>query len=207
MMVLTGMESTYGVVWGHPGRKLSTGRLTIAADGILLEGMQQHTHELARLVLHSRDLTGVRVGRAEEERIGGHPALVLDLVDGGSVSISAPGPGMLSEIADLLSSLEADEIEEDTRVVVVVPLRKGASAKARELIEKGPPFDPVAVGLEHHDVFVTENEVVFLFQGADAQEVPGKLISDPTLWREAVGWRSLISGKPRVADHAYHWTR
>jgi len=92
------------------------------------------------------------------------------------------------------------------RAVVVVPLLEGAREKAAELLRGGPPFDPEEVGLERHQVFVTEDEVVFLFE-ADDLDAAERLIANETFWRAAAAWRSLIAGPPRWAEDAYSWVR
>ena len=51
-----------------------------------------------------------------------------------------------------------------SRLVVVVPLADGAKDRARELLDKGPPFDPNATGLERHSVYLTDHEAVFIFE-------------------------------------------
>ena len=48
-----------------------------------------------------------------------------------------------------------------SRLVVVVPLKEGARARARELLEAGPPFELNDTAFDRHDVFLTEREVVF----------------------------------------------
>jgi hypothetical protein len=45
------------------------------------------------------------------------------------------------------------------RLVIVVPLRSGASAEAEKLIENGPPFDPSELGFERHGVYLSPEEV------------------------------------------------
>jgi hypothetical protein len=56
---------------------------------------------------------------------------------------------------------------EPSRVVVVVPLKAGVRDRVRELLEMGPPFDPEAAGLDRHQVFLTDQEAVFLFEAPD----------------------------------------
>ena len=91
--------------------------------------------------------------------------------------------------------------------VVVAPLRPAAREAARQLLAEGPPFDPHAAGLERHDVFVTDREVVFVFEGPDAKKKVEKIAGDPGVWRAAARWGEVLAGRPRIAESAYVWTR
>ena len=93
-----------------------------------------------------------------------------------------------------------------SRAVVVVPLLEGSREKASELLRGGPPFDPEEVGLERHQVFVTDDEVVFLFE-ADDLDAAERLVADETFWNAAKAWRDLVAGPPRWAEEAYSWMR
>lgn len=94
-----------------------------------------------------------------------------------------------------------------TRLVVVVPLKDGARARARELLDAGPPFDLEGTALDRHDVFLTEREVVFVFEApgeAARLELPA---DDPGLWKAAAAWRECLAGRPRKAEVAFTWER
>lgn len=92
------------------------------------------------------------------------------------------------------------------RVVVVVPLKAGARDRVRQLLEKGPPFDPEATGLDRHQVFLTDHEAVFLFEAPD-QSILDRLARSPRLRWAAAAWRHYIGGPARLADVAYSWAR
>lgn len=94
-----------------------------------------------------------------------------------------------------------------SRFVVVAPLRAGARAGALTLLADGPPFDPAGTSLERHDVFVTDREVVFLFEGPEARDAVQTLAGDPAVWRAGAKWSELLAGRPRIADDAFAWTR
>jgi hypothetical protein len=93
------------------------------------------------------------------------------------------------------------------RVAVVVPLREGARVTARVLIEQGPPVDLEGTGLDRHEVFLTEREAIFLFEGVEPRAAVERLIGDAAVWRAAVAWRDVLGDKPRIADDVYAWDR
>ena len=41
------------------------------------------------------------------------------------------------------------------RLAVIAQLKPGAEARAKELIEQGPPFSPAETGFERHTVFAS----------------------------------------------------
>lgn len=94
-----------------------------------------------------------------------------------------------------------------SRLVVIAPLKKGALARARELLEEGPPFELELTRFDAHEVFVTEQEVVFLFEGPASSvtlEVPGQ---NPALWKAAAAWAECLAGRPRIARRSFAWRR
>jgi hypothetical protein len=93
------------------------------------------------------------------------------------------------------------------RVVIVVPLRPGASAEAEKLIESGPPLDPEEMGFESHGVYVTSDEVIFIFEGAHAKDAVEELTEDPRLAAALSRWRGLVDVPPRVAREKYVWAQ
>ena len=70
----------------------------------------------------------------------------------------------------------------------------------------GLPSIPETAGLERHHVFLTDHEVVFVFE-ADEPDAAERLASDPTLWDAMAGWSDLVAGPPRIADDVYSWIR
>ena len=96
------------------------------------------------------------------------------------------------------------------RVVVIIRLKEGAEAEAEKLLSAGPPFDPAEVGFERHAVYVSHGELVFVFEGPDAEWRLDDLASDffhPGLQDAIETWRSLIDGEPRVGREIYSWER
>lgn len=56
-------------------------------------------------------------------------------------------------------------------------------------------------------MFLTDREVVFLFEGEDARKTVEELVGDPGIWRAATAWRECLDGRPRLADESYVWAR
>ena len=94
------------------------------------------------------------------------------------------------------------------RLVVVAPLKPGAEARARQLLDEGPPFDLEGSAFDAHEVFVTPEEVVFVFEGHEVEWIVDQLIDEPfhyELHRALEQWREIVDGRPRVARERFGW--
>ena len=94
------------------------------------------------------------------------------------------------------------------RVAVVVPLAPGGRDTALELLGKGPPFDPEGIqGLDRHEVFVTPEEAVFVFESDIGADALAQLLAEPGFWQEPREWQKLIAAPLRIAEGHSLWTR
>jgi hypothetical protein len=93
-----------------------------------------------------------------------------------------------------------------SRLVVIAPLKPDARERALRLLKEGPPFELAETRFERHQVYLTDREAVFVFEGPGPAtlELPGE---DPVLWRAAEAWNDCLAGKPRVARTAFSWER
>ena len=104
------MES-YAVLWSEPSEPVESGKLELEPRGLRFEGSSgsrraPHVHRLSY-----EEIEAVHVGRGSPERLGGRPALVLDLVTGGRLRIgSINGVGLLNELAERLGTLKAADM-------------------------------------------------------------------------------------------------
>ena len=199
------MHTSYGVVWREGERPLARGKLELLPRVVRLDGMTG-TEPTMREIPYD-GLSEIRIGRAPEDRIDGRPSLVLVPRTGDTLSIaSVAQAGVLAEIAERLTALQLGT-EGRRRLAVVLPLREESHAAVLALLAGGPPFDPDALGLERHQVYLTATEAIFIFEsklGADALE---PLLRDPELWQSAVAWHEHLAAPPRVAEDVFSWTR
>ena len=199
------MRKSYGVVWREGERPLARGKLELLPHTMRLEGMTG-SEPTTREIPYDY-LTGIRIGRSAEERIDGHPALMLAPRTGATLSIaSVAQSGVVAEIAERLAELQFGT-EVRHRIALVLPLREGAHDAVQTLLAGGPPFDPESVDLDRHLVFLTASEVVFIFEsgrGADALE---PLLQEPKIWQSVAAWHDYLAGPPRIAEDIYSWER
>jgi Rad3-related DNA helicase len=107
------------------------------------------------------------------------------------------------------------EVDNDSRrtvetIAITAHLKPGAEAEAQALIEEGPPFDLVDPGLIRHTVYLSADEVVFVFEGHEVEWVVDAIATDPFRWQTTAAldrWRRLIQGPARIARPAFDWRR
>jgi hypothetical protein len=188
----------YAVVFREGTNAPTAGGLVVGADGLRLLGRGRDGR--VEVSIPYAELREVRIGRSREESLNGHPALVLARRTASPVQVGPLGAGLLHELADLLAALTTEHADDEVQVVVIVPLKAGCADRARALLEQGPPFDPAALGLTRHEVFVGDREAVFVFGGPQVREKIAHATHDPTLWRAGMAWRACIAGRPRLLD-------
>jgi hypothetical protein len=197
--------TSYGVVWKE-GSTVQAGKLELDPLAVRLEGLDHDGQSLVQELAY-RDLSSVRVARKQEDRLEGRPTLILERLAGAPVQVaSVAQAGVLSEIAEQLSTIPLGGSERTDRVAIVVPFKPQYRQAVEALVAQGPPFDPDRVALERHDVLVTEREVIFVFEGSAGEEIVRRLMAQPQLWRAALAWRKYLNGQPRIARQAYSWS-
>lgn len=103
--------------------------------------------------------------------------------------------------------LDLDDGADVDRLAVIAPLKPGSAGAARELAERGPPFELEDHGLAGHAIYVSSAEVVFVFEGAGVESIVGDLVNDPAISAAFSAWGPLLDGTPRLARPAYRWAR
>jgi hypothetical protein len=101
------MES-YAVLWSEPSEPVEAGKLELDPSGLRFEGSSGSRRALHVHRVSYEEIEAVHVGRGGPERLGGRPALVLDLFAGGPLRIgSIAGGGLLNELAERLGAFRA----------------------------------------------------------------------------------------------------
>lgn len=93
------------------------------------------------------------------------------------------------------------------RVAVVANLKPDAQEKAAELLTTGPPFDPREIGFHRHHVYLSGDQVVFVFEGGKLDQLLRSVVTNARELGALRRWEPLLDGLPRVAKEAYSWER
>lgn len=197
------MRITYAVTWEGPEGTRRSGRLELGADALHLEG--RNGDGAASKALPYSDVSRFRLARSSGERLQGRPTLLLELRGGEMLKIAGVSqPGIVAELSDRLAVLTGDPKAVET-AAIVVPLRPGSRTEVEALLRNGPPFDPGKLGLVQHEVFVSEDEAIFVFHGLPSVFAQ-RLAEDDSFWNAATAWRPLVRGRARFAEAAYSWS-
>jgi hypothetical protein len=152
-------------------------------------------------------LSEIHVGRTPAERVDGRTALVLEPRIGAPISIaSVAQAGVIAEIAERLAELQLGTAGR-RRVTVVLPLLPGSGDAVRALLEEGPPFEPDEIRLDRHEVLLTSEEAIFVFESRLGAHALDPLLEDPAFWERAAAWHAYLAGPPRIAEEVFSWTR
>lgn len=94
------------------------------------------------------------------------------------------------------------------QLAIVATLRSGTEDEAKRLINLGPPYDPAEHGFTRHSVFLSPNEVIFVFDAPEVEEHLDALVADQSSWvvqSTFEAWRPVLDGEPRIAPLAFSW--
>jgi len=199
------MHTSYGVVWREGEHPLARGKLELLPRALRLDGMSGSVPIVREVPYDS--LSEIRIGRSSGDRIDGRPSLVVEPQTGDTLSIaSVAQAGVLAEIAERLAGLQLGT-DGPRRLAVVLPLHEDHRDAVRELLAAGPPFDPDALGLDRHEVFLTPAEAIFVFESKLGAAALEPLLQDPTLWQRATEWHEHVAGPPTIAEDVFSWSR
>ena len=196
--------TTYAVKWREPDGQTFVGRLALGRRALLLDGRRRGaTGPPVERRFGYDDLRWLRIGSSGADRLDGRPAVVVERSDGRYlVADAGMGAPIVQELVERLSDLR---LSAALRAIVVVPLQDGALGRVRELVSHGPPFDPAETGLTRHELLLTPNEAIFVFE-AESEEGLGLFLSGLDL-SAAAAWGELVAGPPRLAECAFSWER
>ena len=84
-------------------------------------------------------------------------------------------------------------------------LRDGARQQARKLAAPPLPNDPAADGFRRVGIFLSETEIVFMFEADSAESIVRRILNDPVQSTAISSWLPLFDGPLRRTEEAYYW--
>ena len=94
---------------------------------------------------------------------------------------------------------------ERQRVAVVARLRPGSRERAAEIVGQGPPYELVEAGFEQHSIYLSDEAVVFVFEGPGIDALIRELANDPVRSAAFGVWGPLLEGTPAIAHEEFYW--
>lgn len=93
------------------------------------------------------------------------------------------------------------------RLVLTARLKPDGRRRALTLLGEHSVLDvgELEIYVERHTIFLTETEVIFLFEGKEAEQAVRALLDDPVRSALIGHWLPLFDGPLRRAQEAYSW--
>ena len=91
------------------------------------------------------------------------------------------------------------------QVVLLARLKDGARERAEQLLTDEARANAPEDAFERGTIFLTDSEVVFLLQGANAAEACRAILNDPARSTVITPWLPLFEGPLHQAREAYSW--
>lgn len=92
------------------------------------------------------------------------------------------------------------------QIAILADIRPGQRAALEHILQDGPPFDLAAEGFEHHEVFLGDADVLFVFDGPSARTQVERLAATRSLLGAFVKMSGVVSA-PRVLEQTFAWDR
>ncbi len=93
------------------------------------------------------------------------------------------------------------------RFVILLACEKVRPRRSAQILREGPPFDIAETSLERHEVFISEGEVVFLFEGTHAEEEARRLMVGRSVIARVGRLGVHIDGEPCLPGEVFSWER
>ncbi len=110
----------------------------------------------------------------------------------------------VSELAAAVGKLQGHPNAK--KLAIVVPIAEGQRETVRAFLAEGPPFDLAGAGIDRHEVFLTEDEVIFVFGAPDGLPTLERILAEPEFWDVVSSWERIVSAPPRAADIIFDWS-
>jgi hypothetical protein len=95
----------------------------------------------------------------------------------------------------------------EERVVLLAALKPGGRERALKLLEEVANSEEQEAVTERQSVFLSDRDVVFLFEGEDAGKSVRELLNDPVRSTLLGSWLPLFDGPLHGAYEAYFFER
>jgi hypothetical protein len=193
----------YPVAWVDGTQTRHLGRARIEGASLVLDGAAPGSPRRTIRVF------GKTIRGVELHRWAPSPAVAVSLPDGDVVvEVMFGGWGAAHQLADTIHGIahamfEKGDVMTD-QIAIVADIRPGKRADLEHALAEGPPFDLTKEGFEHHEVFLGDSDVVFVFTGPGAASQLRRMAATPDLFRHVIKMTSLLSA-PRLLQQTFEW--
>lgn len=90
------------------------------------------------------------------------------------------------------------------QVAIVAQIRAGKRRDLERVLASGPPFDLRAEGLEHHEVFLGDTDLIFVFTCAGGLAEIERIARDPKVLSRLTTLSNFLQA-PRLLQQTFSW--
>jgi hypothetical protein len=100
----------------------------------------------------------------------------------------------------------ADDLPMNTRIAVAAKIRPGKRANLEQMLSEGPPFDLADAGFDHHQIYLGDEDIFFVFDGGSPVTAVKRLAAERALMGHVLRMAGVLSS-PHLLAEAYSWDR
>jgi len=195
----------YPVAWVDATQARHLGRARFEWGALVLDGAA------AGQPRRTARIPGRAIRRVELHRWAPAPAVAVTLPDGDVIiEVLFGGWGAAHQLGDAVYTIAQAASEEGDvmtdQIAIVAEIKPGKRADLERALAQGPPFDLAKEGFEHHEVFLGDTDVVFVFTGPGAASQLRRMAATPELFRHVIKMTNLVSA-PRLLQQTFRWAR
>jgi hypothetical protein len=199
----------YAVAWCDADHQRHLGRARVEDLALVLEGTPPGgVRRTIRIPASDMSAVGLNRWRPSPAVAVESPAgeVVVELLLGGWGAAHQLENAIASARADTPSPTSEEGPAMVDQIAVLAEIRPGKRGALERALEQGPPFDLGMEGFEHHEVFVGDTDVVFVFTGPGAASELRRIAATPELFRHAIHMADILAA-PRLLEQTFHWDR
>jgi hypothetical protein len=199
----------YAVAWNDPNHGRHVGRARVQGGELVLEGTPPGGVRRT-LRIAAAEVTGVGLNRwrpAPAVAVGGPDGeVVVELLLGGWGAAHQLQSSIASARDDVRAPTGQGGPTMTDQIAILAEIRPGKRADLERTLEQGPPFDLAKEGFEHHEVFLGDTDIVFVFTGPGAASQLRRIAATPELFRQAIHMSDILAA-PRLLQQTFQWGR
>jgi hypothetical protein len=199
----------YAVAWSDARHQRHLGRARVEDLALVLEGTPPGGVRRT-LRIPAADVTTLELNRWRPS-----PAVAVESPEGEVVvELLLGGWGAAHQLQNAIASARADAPEPTSQggpdvtdqIAILAEIRPGKRGDLERALAQGPPFDLMREGFEHHEVFLGDTDVVFVFTGPGAASELRRIAATPEQLRRVIHMTEMLSA-PRLLEQTFRWSR
>ena len=93
-----------------------------------------------------------------------------------------------------------------SQVAIVAEIRPGRHDELLRMLEAGPPFDLSKEGVDHHEVFVGDTDIMFVFTLPGGLSEVERIARQPTVLGALQALSNVVQS-PRLLQQTFAWSQ